>query len=136
MKGPDLISSLPSILYKFRSKSVAVCGDIEEIFHQVHIRAEDQYVQRLLWRDCNNSKRPDIYVMEVMVFRATCAPSISQYMKNLNADNHKDKFTQSSKSIQENHYIDDLLDSVDSSEKGIKLISDMSYIHKRAGLNV
>ena len=85
-----------------------------------------------LWRDSNDSKRPDIYLMEFMIFRATCAPSISQYIKNLNVDNNQDKFPRASKSIiQENHYVDNLLDSVDSYEEAIKLISDVSHIYKK-----
>ncbi|XP_058977874.1 uncharacterized protein LOC131802204 [Musca domestica] len=78
LKGPDFLASLPSILFKFRQKSVAICGDIEEMFHQIYIRREDRDVQRFLWRECMQEKIPEIYVMDVMIFGATCAPSISQ----------------------------------------------------------
>ena len=71
-----------------------------------------------------------------MIFGAIYAPCISQYIKNLNADNYKEKYPEASKSIQGKHYVDDLLDSVDSSEEAIKLISDVSYIHKRAGFKI
>lgn len=136
VKGPDLMASLPSILFKFRQNSVAICGDIEEMFHQIHIRPEDRDVQRFLWRDCDQSRHSEVYVMDAMIFGATCAPSISQYVKNVNADKFKINFPLAAKSIKQNHYVDDLLDSVDTPEHAIKLISDVSYIHRQAGFNI
>lgn len=40
LKGPDLLVSLPAVLFSFRQKAVAICGDIEEMFHQIFIRPE------------------------------------------------------------------------------------------------
>ena len=48
--------------------------------------------------------------MDVMIFGATCAPSISQYVKNVNVKNVN--------AIVSNHYVDDLLVSVDNSKVG------------------
>lgn len=59
LKGPDLLTSLLAILLSFRQKAVAICGDIEEMFHQVIVRPEDRDVQRFLWRDCDADRDPD-----------------------------------------------------------------------------
>ncbi|XP_075162909.1 uncharacterized protein LOC142235544 [Haematobia irritans] len=136
LKGPDMLASLPSILFKFRQKKVAVCGDIEEMFHQIHIRPEDRNVQRFLWRDCNREKSPDVYVMDVMIFGASCAPSISQFVKNFNADKFVEKYPIAVKAIKENHYVDDLLDSVATDEKALQLINDVTYVHSQGGFNI
>ncbi|XP_059217620.1 uncharacterized protein LOC131994760 [Stomoxys calcitrans] len=136
LKGPDMLTSLPSILFKFRQKKVAVCGDIEEMFHQIHIRAEDRDVQRFLWRDCNQERAPDVYIMDVMIFGATCAPSISQYVKNYNADKFLEEFPLAAKAIKQNHYVDDLLCSIDTAEEAIKLVKDVCFVHRQAGFNI
>lgn len=86
-KGPDFLASLLGILFKFREKAVAICGDIEQMFHQEFIQKQDRHVQRFLWRNCEIDREPDVYIMNVMMFGASCAPSISQYVKNLNATN-------------------------------------------------
>lgn len=71
-----------------------------------------------------------------MIFGATCAPSISQYIKNLNASKFKNQFTEAAKVIKENHYVDDLLCSVDTTQEAIYLIKDVKFIHQQGGLNI
>ena len=75
------MSTFTCSLIFIRLKAIAVCGDIEEMFHQIFIRQKDRDVQRFLWRDCNQNLEPEVYVIDVMIFGASCAPSISQYIK-------------------------------------------------------
>ncbi|XP_055923707.1 uncharacterized protein LOC129954075 [Eupeodes corollae] len=136
IKGPDLLTSLPAILFRFRERSIAICGDIEQMFHQIFIRPEDQDVQRFLWRDGDDAKQPDVYVMNVMIFGASCAPSTSQFVKNLNASEFEGKFPEAAKAIKEDHYVDDFLKSVDTVQEAIKLVADIKFVHKQGGFNI
>lgn len=86
MKGPDLLRSLIGILLRFREYRIAVCGDIREMFHQIKIIKDDQKAQQFLWRNCDLSSEPDIYVMRVMTFGASCSPSLANYIKDINAE--------------------------------------------------
>ncbi|XP_075162768.1 uncharacterized protein LOC142235399 [Haematobia irritans] len=135
-KGPDFLSSLPAILFKFREKSVALCGDVEQMFHQVYIRNEDRQVQRFLWRNCNVEKEPDIYVMNVMIFGASCAPCISQYVKNKNASKFINKLPEASSAVIENHYVDDFLYSTDTVDQAVQIAKQVQYIQRQAGFNL
>ncbi|WP_337236879.1 hypothetical protein, partial [Salmonella enterica] len=62
------------ILLGFRSRKVAIIGDIQEMFHRIYIRSEDRQAQRFLWD-------ADEYVMNVMTFGAVCSLSSGQYVK-------------------------------------------------------
>ncbi|XP_075150403.1 uncharacterized protein LOC142224509 [Haematobia irritans] len=135
LKGPDLLSSLPSILLRFRQKVVAMCADIEQMFHQIFIRYEDRHAQRFLWRS-DGKDEPDIYVMNVMIFGASCAPCISQYVKNIHADKFAETYPGAVSSIKINHYVDDFLESVDTIEEAIRLAKDVKMIHSKAGFNI
>lgn len=99
LKGPDLITSLVDILRRFRERCIAIGGDIREMSHQIHIRQADQQFQRFLFRHGDSQREPDVYVMMVMIFGATCAPFIAQYIKNRNASEFQKTQPEAVKSI-------------------------------------
>ncbi|XP_075163025.1 uncharacterized protein LOC142235646 [Haematobia irritans] len=136
LKGPDFLCSLQAILYKFRERSVAICGDIEQMFHQVFIREEDRHVQRFLWRNCQTDVEPDVYIMNVMTFGASCSPCISQYIKNVNAAKFEEKLPQAASAVKENHYVDDFLYSTDTPEQAIQIAKETHFIQRQAGFNL
>ena len=72
------------MLFKFRQAPIAVCGDLKEMFHQVSIISNDQDAQRFLWRNGDTSQPPKTYVMQRMIFGATCSPTTAQFVKNCN----------------------------------------------------
>lgn len=136
LKGPDQLAPLINVLYCFRQRPIAICGDIKEMFHQVRIKEQDQHSQRFLWRDGNTKKAPDTYVMQVMTFGATCSPSSAQYVKNTNAHRYANEYPRAVESIIKHHYVDDLLDSVDSVKEAIDLVKDVTRIHQEGGFEI
>lgn len=138
MKGPSKYQpkSLIGILFKFRQKKIGVCADIREMFHRVKIRDEDQVAQRFLWRECDSTKPPDVYVMQVMIFGSACSPCSSQYVKNINAAQYEDIHPRAVRAITECHYVDDYIDSFDSVEEAIAVSKDVVNIHKEANFEL
>lgn len=136
LKGPDLLSNLIGVLSRFRERRIAVCGDIRQMYHQVRIREEDQNSQRFLWRTDKDSPEPDVYIMTVMTFGATCSPSTAQYVMNINASEFSDQFHRAVAAIQKNHYVDDWLDCTDSVSETIRLAEEVKSIHQRGGFHI
>lgn len=136
LKGPDQLQSLPKILYGFRIGRIAVCADIREMFHQVRIREDDQHSQRFLWRDGDGNRKPEIYVMQAMTFGATCSPCSAQYVKNVNAVQYIEEFPRAVEAILDHHYMEDLLDSVETAEEAIQLSKESIYVYGRAGFEI
>lgn len=136
LQGPDLLKNLIAIIWKFRQKPIAFCADIKEMFHQVRIRDEDCSAQRFFWRGMNRSRSPDIYEMKAMTFGATSSPCMAQFVKNRNAEEHYDIFPAAARAIVEKHYVDDYLDSTETEEEAITLISEVIKIHKKAGFDI
>ncbi|XP_058826816.1 uncharacterized protein LOC131686839 [Topomyia yanbarensis] len=136
LTGPDQLASLLSVLHKFREFRVAITGDIREMFHQVMVNETDQQCQRFLWRDGDSSRHPDVFIMKVMTFGATCSPSCAQFVKNHNAQQFENQFPRAVEAIVDEHYVDDMLSSVESEEEAIKLAKDVHFIHAQAGFEI
>ncbi|XP_062538068.1 uncharacterized protein LOC134206382 [Armigeres subalbatus] len=136
LKGPDLLTSIVSVLYKFREFKVAVVGDIVEMFHQVLVNPIDQHSLKFLWRNCDKSREPEVYSMMVMIFGASCSPSCAQFVKNLNAQRFTSQFSRAVEAIVEEHYVDDMLTSVETVADAKDLVKQVEYIHAQAGFQV
>ncbi|XP_055622227.1 uncharacterized protein LOC129765816 [Toxorhynchites rutilus septentrionalis] len=135
LKGPDLLTSLPGVLSRFRQRKVAISGDIKEMFHQVLIRGADRDSQRFLWRD-DPTQPVDTYVMDVAVFGSACSPCSSQFVKNLNAKEHEKTYPRAAQAIIRSHYVDDYLDSFDTINEAITVANDVKLVHGRAGFEI
>ncbi|XP_055605993.1 uncharacterized protein LOC129754138 [Uranotaenia lowii] len=135
LKGPDLLSSLPGILFQFRLFRVAVSSDIQQMFHQIQIRPEDRNAQRFLWRS-DPSKTPDIYLMDVATFGSTCSPASAQFVKNLNAEQHSTKYPDAAKSIISRYYVDDYFESFDDENEARRIVADIRTIQENAGFTL
>ncbi|XP_053686303.1 uncharacterized protein LOC128735844 [Sabethes cyaneus] len=135
LKGPDMLTSLTDVLMRFRMRNVGVCGDIREMFHQIRIREQDKQFQRFLWRKYP-AEAPQIYVMDVATFGATCSPCSAQYIKNMNARVWEKSYPKASEAIINAHYVDDFLDSVDTADEAVELVRDVQYVHQQAGFEI
>ncbi|XP_065074187.1 uncharacterized protein LOC135698223 [Ochlerotatus camptorhynchus] len=71
--------------------------------------------------------------MDVAIFGSTCSPSLTQFVKNLNAEKYAAEFPEASEAIKENHYADHYLDSVDTVEEAVQLALDVKEVHEKAG---
>ncbi|XP_062703842.1 uncharacterized protein LOC134286270 [Aedes albopictus] len=135
LKGPDLLTSLPGVLCRFRQREVAIAGDIREMYHQLKIRKEDCQAQRFLYRS-DPSQKPDVFVMDVATFGSTCSPCSANFVKNKNALEWKTEHPEASAAVIENHYVDDYLDSRDTEQDMANLASDVRKIQAEAGFEL
>lgn len=126
LSGPDLTNTLVGVLCRFRKGQVAIMCDVERMFHQFHVVAEDQdYLRFLWWEDGNMDKPPSVFRMRVHLFGAASSPGCANFgFKHLAAQG-EGKFSQATiKFIQRNFYVDDGLASVDSEEEAIQLVKE------------
>lgn len=135
LPGPDLLTSLPAVLFRFRQFPVAVSSDIKEMFHRILITESDRHSQRFLWRH-SPDRKPNIFLMDVLTFGATSSPVSAQFIKNKNAMEFVDRCPRAVEAILKSHYVDDFLDSFETVGEAKIVSSEVKTIHSKGGFEL
>jgi hypothetical protein len=135
-KGPDLLNDLFGVILRFRENEVAVTADISKMYHRVLIPMEDRHVHRFLWRNLETNRPPDIYVMNVLPFGDKPAPAMAQIALQKTVEEGESSNPEAARTIKDNTYMDDILDSVDTKEEAKKLTSGVDRILETGGFKV
>lgn len=135
LTGPDLYNSLWGIMLRFRENKIVIIGDIKDMFLRVKIRQQDQHVLRFLWQE-SPSAPIKTCIMQSLPFGGTCSPFIAQYIKNKNASKYDDLYPEAVQVIVNSHYMDDCLYSTNSVENAVKLVEQITQIHKSGGFEI
>ncbi|XP_035657338.1 uncharacterized protein LOC118403009 [Branchiostoma floridae] len=138
LQGPDLTSTLFGVLTRFRQEPVALMADIEAMFSQVKVPSEDRDYQRFMWWPEGQINKPlEEYRMTVHVFGATSSPSCANYALKRLADDCKDQYDEEVlKAIKGDFYVDDLLKSTETVEKGQCLAEDIRSVCGTGGFRL
>ncbi|XP_049875571.1 uncharacterized protein LOC126373455 [Pectinophora gossypiella] len=134
LPGPDLLQSLLGILMRFREGQIALNGDIREMFPQIKIREEDRDCQRYIWLSPEGQLKE--FHMTSLIFGASASPFTAIYIKNRNAKDFQDQYPEATRSIIQDHYMDDFLGSVDSPEEAARLAADILHVHAQCGFEM
>ncbi|XP_053663516.1 uncharacterized protein LOC128712653 [Anopheles marshallii] len=137
LTGPDQLVGLVQVLYKFRENRIAVTGDIREMFFQVRMNHADQRSQMVFWDDGSKQNgEPSVYAVTVMTFGAACSPASAHFVKNLNAERFVDRFPRAVECIKYEHYVDDMLASVETVDEAVTLAEDVRLVHSKGGFEI
>ena len=138
LQGPDLTNSLVGVLTRFRQEPVAFMGDIEAMFYQVLVPAEQRDFLRFFWwpnGDMNGTLVE--YRMTVHPFGAVSSPSCSNYaLRKTASENEADVGTAAAETMRRNFYVDDCLKSVSTKAEAKDLISRLRQTCGKGGFRL
>ena len=133
--GPDLLGSLFGILVRFREGLITLCADAKDTYLMLRLRQEDKPALRFLYRS-DNSRVPDVYQCERRIFGKCSSPACANYTVLVNAEEHREEFPRAAASLENNRYMDDTIESVESKEEAACLCKDLSEVMKRGGFHL
>ena len=137
LTGPDLLNNLVGILLRFRSGKIGVMADVQQMFHQVRVCEEDRDSLRFLWRDLDETRKPDEYQMTVHVFGAVDSPCCANYALQRTAHDQEGKFSEDAiHAVKRNFYMDDLLTSKPNSDEATHLAKQLIGILATGGFRL
>ena len=134
--GPKLQREVVDVLTRFRRALIALTADVSEMFLQVGVRDEDRPYHRFLWRDFDDSREPDVYEFQRLLFGNAASPFCSQYVLHSHAQAHKSKFPEAAESVDNSMYVDDLLDSTETIQSAQQLQSQLTDMLSMASFNL
>ena len=135
-KGPDLLNSLFGVILRFRENPVAIVGDISKMYHMVSIPLIDQHVHRFVWRNCETDREPDIYAKTVLTFGDRPAPAMPTTAMRKTASLKENDKPRAVEAITKNAYVDDICDSVCTTEDAKNLTSDIDEVLESGGFHI
>ena len=132
--GPKLQRELFDVLLRFRRNQVALACDIKEMYLQVEIKEKDRPFFRVLWRDLDCTKEPDVYEFTRVVFGKNSAPMEAQFIAQENARRHEESYPLAAETVLKSTYMDDSIDSVETDESGVELYHQLRALWAKAGM--
>ena len=122
------------VLLRFTRNPVAVVCDIKEMYLQVEIEDSDRPWFRILWRNLDIEREPQVYEFSRVVFGKNSAPMESQFVAQENARRNQAKYPLAAETVLKSTYMDDSMDSVETIERGIELYHQLSDLWGLAGM--
>ena len=110
-KGPCLINSLFDVLIGWRQNEVAFAGDVSKMFSQIPVHPDDQKYHRLLWRDGEADREPDVYQWVRLSFGDKPAPDLAINAINRLADKAQVESPEAARILKDHTYVDDVAGS-------------------------
>ena len=136
-KGPDAyITNLLKVLIRFRENRVAFAGDIVKMYHTIWLSIVDQHMHRFLWRDVKVDESPRTYAMTAVSFGDRPAGTIAILAIKKIAKMCKKDFPEACGILEENTYVDYIIDSLNSHEDVLRVTKEIEGVLKRASFKV
>ena len=127
MKGPNILNCLFDILVRWRMFPFAFVGDIAKMYHNVST-GELGHLRRLLWREYESNRSPDIYVFQRVTFGDRPAGCIVMSALRMTAEMFGSIGPEAADMITRDSYMDDVVSGANTQEKADTAIENMQEI--------
>ncbi|OBQ32859.1 MAG: hypothetical protein AN484_27625, partial [Aphanizomenon flos-aquae WA102] len=107
MKGPSALVSLCTVTLSIREYRYALTKDLSKFYQRVQANPLAQHVRRILWRDGDTSREPDVYVTTTVNFGDKPAGCVAIAALRMTAAKYGDKYPDAQYFLQYRTYVDD-----------------------------
>ena len=135
--GPPLTPLIFDILLRFRSKGIALIGDIEKAFLNIGIKPEERDYLRFLWVDDIHNDNPKVvcYRFSRLVFGLVSSP----FVLNATIRAHLAKYISDEQFVRNalnSLYVDDYVSTFESQEEAFESYKKLKSCFKEGGFNM
>jgi len=127
MCGPTVQEELFSILIRFRKHQYVMTSDVEKMFRQIAVDAEDQDLQCILWRE-NPSEDLRKFKLTTVTYGTTSASFMATQCLVSLAEAEQNRYPEAAAAIRRDFYMDDLMTGAETIQECIQLQTQISNI--------
>ncbi|MCG8429762.1 MAG: A17 family peptidase, partial [Candidatus Omnitrophica bacterium] len=106
------------------------------MYLQIGIAPKHRPFFRYLWRGLDQTKEPEEYEFNRVVFGVNSSPFLAQFVAQEHARKYTSEAPLGAETILKSTYMDDGMDSVPDSDTGIQLYKELTYLWETAGMKV
>ena len=116
--GPDVLTRLTSILFKFRRHPYTLMADVSDFFHRIWVNDEDVAALRFLFFKDKSMREIESFELLVHLFGGGSSPAVANFTLQYHAGRIRAKYGEFIYwEIMMKFYVDDYLTSVESVQK-------------------
>ena len=127
-QGPCLLPEIPHVLLRFRQRRWAFVLDVTKMFYCIGIPEEDQVFLRIIWRDFDRSRAPDVFQMLCYLFGLKCSPFVAIYCVLKLADYYEEEFSDAVELLRRQLFMDDVDASCDDKAHAKKMVNNLKEL--------
>ena len=133
MKGPNVLTNLLEILIRWRLHPVGFVADIAKMYHNVKTGKLEANLRRLLWRNYEQDRSPDVYCFEVVTFGDRPAGCIVVSALKATADMFSSISEKGAQVLKQDSYMDDIASGDHTLKDSKELASKIEEIALQGG---
>lgn len=99
-----MLNNLHNVLLMFREEGVAIIRDIQKMIHSINIPLLHQMTHCFLWKDLDDQKEPETYVMTAVNMEDCPSGTIATVPLRKTAEMSSNEFPHSSETILRKSY--------------------------------
>ncbi|XP_058826908.1 uncharacterized protein LOC131686914 [Topomyia yanbarensis] len=115
LTGPVIQDELFDLMLRFRKHAVALVADVEKMYRQIRIHAEDTSLQRILWR-FDSSEPVNTYELQTVTYGLAPSSFLATRVLKQLASDLEGMYKTGARAVSEDFYMDDFLSGADSIE--------------------
>ena len=127
-KGLNIMNKLFGVLLRFREERVDFTEDISKMFYSIKIPLRDQMTHLFLWKDLVIEKGPDTYAITAVNMGDRPSATIAIVALKKTAERKQKELPEAGKTISDNSYMDDIIDSVPNQQEATKRTREIEEI--------
>ncbi|XP_011859104.1 PREDICTED: uncharacterized protein LOC105556616 [Vollenhovia emeryi] len=130
--GSKLQDNIIDIVMRFRLPAIAVTADLQKMYRQILIHPNDRDYQRILWRFSPSDPITE-YKLNTVTYGQACAPFLAIRCVRQLAEEGANEFSEASRVLLNDLYVDDIITGVNCEDEAIQLISQLNSLLGKGG---